>query len=98
MSQNLNTCGVLDESGTDGAECSRKVANGRRVAGAIRSLANARDLQETLILPVLMYSSETMLWKEKERSRNRAVQVDNLRGLQGFREMDRALIAWIREL
>ena len=28
---------VLDESGTDGAECSRKVACGRRVAGAIRS-------------------------------------------------------------
>ena len=28
---------VLDESGTDGAVCSRKVANGRRVAGAIRS-------------------------------------------------------------
>ena len=35
---------VLDESGTDGAECSRKVASGRRVAGAIRSLVNARDL------------------------------------------------------
>ena len=35
---------VLDESGTDGAEYSRKVASGRRVAGAIRSLVNARDL------------------------------------------------------
>ena len=31
---------VLDESGTDGAECS-----GMRVAGPIRSLVNARDLQ-----------------------------------------------------
>ena len=29
---------VLDESDTDGAECSRKVASGRRVAGAFRSL------------------------------------------------------------
>ena len=29
---------VLDESGTDEAECSRKVANRRRAAGAIRSL------------------------------------------------------------
>ena len=36
---------VLDESVTDVAECSRKVASGRRVAGAIRSLVNARDLQ-----------------------------------------------------
>ena len=34
---------VLDESDTDGAECSRKVASGRRVACAIRSLA--MDLQ-----------------------------------------------------
>ena len=31
---------VLDESGTDEEECSRKVASGRRVAGAIRSLVN----------------------------------------------------------
>ena len=36
---------VLDESGTDGTKCSSKVANGRRVAGPIMSLVNARDLQ-----------------------------------------------------
>ena len=36
---------VLDESGTDGTECSRKVASGRKVAGATKSLVNARDLQ-----------------------------------------------------
>ena len=36
---------VLDEAVTDGAECSRKVASGRRIASAIRSLVNARDLQ-----------------------------------------------------
>ena len=65
----------LDEAGTDGAECSRKVANGRRIAGAIRSLVNAKDLQfdcarflhETLLVPVLMYDSKTMLWKERSR-------------------------------
>ena len=33
------------KSGTDGAECSSKVANGRRVAGAIKSLVTARDLK-----------------------------------------------------
>ena len=68
---------VLDESGTDRAECSRKVASGRKVGGASRSLVNARDLEfecarglhEALLEPVLLYSSETMLWKEKERSR-----------------------------
>ena len=34
---------VLDESGKDEAECSRKMASGRRVAGAINSLVNDRD-------------------------------------------------------
>ena len=36
---------VLDESGTDEAECCKKVESGRRVAGAIRSLVNTRSLQ-----------------------------------------------------
>ena len=53
----------------------------RRVAGGIRSLVNARDLQlecarvlhKTLLVPVLTYGNETMLWKEKERSRVRTV-------------------------
>ena len=36
---------VLDVSVIDAAECSRKVAGGGRVAGAIRSLVNAMDLE-----------------------------------------------------
>ena len=36
-------CG-LDKSGTYGAECNRKVASGKRFAGVIRSLVNAKDL------------------------------------------------------
>ena len=47
---------------------------------------------------VLMYGSETMIWKEKERSRIRAVQMDNLRGLLGIRKRDKVPIAWIRVL
>ena len=39
-----------------------------------------------------------MLWKEKERSRLRAVQMDNLRGLLGIRRMDRDPNLRIREL
>ena len=35
----------LDESGTNKAECRRKVESRRRVAGAIKLLVNARDLQ-----------------------------------------------------
>ena len=40
-------------------------------------------LYEKLLVPVLIYGSETLLWK-KERSRNRAVQMDNLRGVLGL--------------
>ena len=69
------------------------MTRGRRVAGAIRSLVNARDLllecgrvlHETLLVPVPMYGRETMLCKEKERSRITAVQMENLRGWIGSR-------------
>ena len=87
---------VLDKAGTDGAECSRKVASERRVAG-ICSLC-VLVLYETLLVPVLTYGSETILWKEKERSKIMAVRMDNSRGLLGIRRMDRVLNAWIREL
>ena len=40
------------------------MANGRKVAGAMRSLVNARDLQfecgRVLLVPVLMFGRETM--------------------------------------
>ena len=35
---------VLNKSSTDEAECNKKVVSGRRVAGAIRSLVDARSL------------------------------------------------------
>ena len=87
---------ILDKSGTDGAECSRRVASASSAASVIKSLVNVSDLQlecarvlhETLIVPFLIYGNETMLWKEKERSRIKAVQMGNLRGLLGIRRMD----------
>ena len=56
------------------------MASERRVAGAIISLVNPRDLHETLLMPVVMHGSKKMIWKKKERSKIRAVQMDNLRG------------------
>ena len=49
-------------------------------------------------MPVLLYGSETMIWKKKKRSRIRAVQMDNLKGLLGIRRMYRKLNEWLREL
>ena len=90
---------VLDEVGTHEAECRRKVESGVRAAGAIRSQVDTRGLQlecarvlnESLLLPVLLYRTKTMIWK-KERSRIRAVQMDNLRGLLGIRRLG----GWIK--
>ena len=72
---------VLDESCTDEEEFSRKVESERRVAGAIKSRVNARSVQlerarvlhESLLAPVLTYGTETMIWREKRRSRTWAV-------------------------
>ena len=79
----------MDESGTDEAECSRKVESCWRVAGAIRSLVNARSLQlqcarvlhKSLLVPVLTGGSEAMILRGKEKSRIWAVEMGNLRGL-----------------
>ena len=49
-------------------------------------------------MPLLTYGSKTKIWREKERSRIRAVQMDNFRGLLGIRRMDKVPNARIREL
>ena len=64
----------MDKPGTDEAECNRKVTSWIRVAGAIKSLVNAWDLQlecarvlhETLLVTVLMYGSELVMEREGE--------------------------------
>ena len=51
------------------------LGSGRRVAGAIKSLVKAMNLQlvrvmfldEILLVPVLTHVSETILWKERTR-------------------------------
>src|SRR5678815_4983448 len=97
---------VLDEKGTYDAECSREVVNGRMVAGAIKSLVNvkglslecARALHEGMLLPVLLYSSETMVWNKKYRSKVQCVQMDNLRDMLGVKRINKMRNELIREL
>ena len=55
-------------------------------------------LHAPLLVPVFMYGSETMIWKEKERSGLRDPQMDNLRGLLDIRRMDKVENALPREL
>ena len=89
---------LLDESDRDGAECWRKLGSGKKI-GVLSELVECEMvLQEKLILPVLLYGSETMIWREEETSSIMVVQMDNLRGLLGIRRMDRVPNERIREL
>ena len=66
---NLNVWDVFWMNQVQMRECRRKVMNGKRLAGGTRSLVNSRGLQlecarvflESLLIPVLMYGSETMV-------------------------------------
>ena len=49
-------------------------------------------------MPVLMYDSEAMIWKEEESSRIRMVHMDKIRSLLDIRRMVRVLNVWIRKL
>ena len=53
-------------------------------------------MHETLLVLVFMYGSETMIFKENERSGIRAVQMENLKGLLSIGRMDRVSNAMIR--
>ena len=55
-------------------------------------------LHEALLVPVVLYGSETMMGREKERSRIRTEQMDIIKGLLGIGKMDRLLHVQIREM
>ena len=62
---------VLDESFTYGLECCRNVGDGRKVVSSVKSFVNAKALQnefgrvllEGLVVSVLMYGREAIVWK-----------------------------------
>ena len=56
----------------------------------------ARVLHKSLLVSVLTYGSETMIWRKKEKSIIWAVQMDNLRGLLGMRRLDKVPNARIK--
>ena len=74
---------AVDESEADDAECRKKMVSERKVAGKLQLKCATWVLLESLFIPLLLYGSETVVWRNKERSRVRAVQMDNLRGVLG---------------
>ena len=95
-----NIWGVMNESGTDDAECHRKVVSGgnlKVVNSRGLQLECARVLHGRLLVPVLLYGNEIVMSKNG-RCGIRAVEIDNLKGLLGVTKTDRLPNAWIRVL
>ena len=90
---------VTVKRGKCGKEVESRVAQGRKVAGAMQVLVKekklsvqaARGLHEGVLVPTLTYGCETLVWHEREKSRVRAVEMDMLRGVCGVRRID-----WVR--
>ena len=57
----------------------------------------ARVLHESFLVPALMHGNEAMICEEKEGSRIRTIQMDNLRGLVGISRTDKVSNVQIRE-
>ena len=93
----------MAEAGKDEEECRKKMGIGLHVL--LGFLDNVRGLQlecarvlhELLLVSVFMYGSDTLIRREKKRSMISAVQTDNLRGLLGFKRMDKVSNAWVSE-
>ena len=67
-----------------------------RVRGELRVLLGRR--KKGLLVPVLLYGSSTMVWREIERSMIGVVEMDNISGLLCIRRMDRVPNARLRDL
>lgn len=49
----------------------------------------ARFPHNSMLVLALVCGSEALMWKKKEKSRIRVVKIDNLRGMQKMRMIDR---------
>ena len=52
----------------------------------------------SMLLPVLLYGSESMVWDRTYRSKVQAVQMDNLRSVLGVRRSDKIRNEIIRSI
>ena len=66
-----------------------QVGEGLQVLLGLWLILGVCSFHETLLMPVHMYGTETMILKEKERSRIRDAQMDSLSGLLGIRRMEK---------
>ena len=53
-------------------------------------VGRCKSADDALLMPILLYGSQTNVWRENEKYRIRTVQMNTLRGLLGIRRIDSA--------
>jgi hypothetical protein len=96
---------VLEKKGGCDRDVNNRVVHGRRVAGIMSKIVNkhglsvdcSRGLYESMLVPTLLYGSETIFVNERDESRIRAVEMDFLRRSIDVRRLDRVRNVDVRE-
>ncbi len=78
-------------------EIRERTVKGRQVMGALERVMKGRNvsvvvkkgIRNSVILPTLLYASETWTWNAAQQSRIRAVAISYLRGAPGVSRWDR---------
>ena len=97
---------VFEKRGGCENDVNQRVIQGKKVGGIVRNLVKrnglsvecARTIHEVVLVPTLLYGSETVYLKERDISRIRAVEMDCLRSIVGVRRMDRVRNADVRKV
>ena len=97
VSQFVYLGSLLQNDGRIDGEIDRRVNAGLRVVGATSSLSRNLEVDqkcklavyESVVVPTLMYASETWVWKGNHRSKVVATEMKYLRSMCGKTRMDR---------
>ena len=87
---------MFDRNGRIDGEITRRVNAGAQVVGAMSKFARDERLSKgarmavygSVVVPVLMYGSETWVWQKRHRSRITACEMRYLRGVCGVTRRD----------
>ena len=99
--------GIFEKNGGCEKDVDQRNVQGRRVAGFVSSMVKKNGLNvecaratihNVVLVPTLLYGSETICLKEKEMSRIRALEMDCLRSIVDVRRIDRVRNADVRKV
>jgi hypothetical protein len=95
---------VFQENGNIDGEIDRRVSAGRKVVGSMMGLARSEVLStkaklavyNSVLVPTLMYGSESWVCQEQHKSKLHAVGMSFLRSMCGKTRLDKVRNTWVR--